>query len=359
MPEQMQAWASALSGQQVGDYTLGECIGHGGFGLVFEVSSNATGTKYAMKVLVPSNDPGITAEFEREGILLKHLVKCSSVINLVESGTDTFMMCLDASPVAVVPVQISFHVLALASGDVSELTMDPDLLKRLDWSERLTILRGAVKGVHQMHLKSVAHRDLKSANCLLVVQGARSEVRVADLGRAKDVTLAPTLAPFDYLRGRGDFRFAAPEYLWMQGASDAASLRSADLYGLGSLFAELATGHPITALAIGSWQTAMVDAQRDISSGIHRDLAILRPQFRRAIEEIADELPRTIRHGAVELLSQLCDPVPTERHHRTKLGRTVANRPGLEWLIRRVDILSKQLQVQTSIRIRYKKNRSA
>ena len=111
-------------------------------------------------------------------------------------------------------------VLVLASGDVCELTADPDLLNKLDWSERLWLLRGAVKGVHQMHLRNVAHRDLKSANCLLVVQGSRSEVRVADLGRAKDFTHAPTLAPFDYLRGRGDFRFAAPEYLWMQGGSD-------------------------------------------------------------------------------------------------------------------------------------------
>jgi serine/threonine protein kinase len=358
MPPQMQAWAIALAGQQVGDYTLGACIGHGGFGLVFEVTGNTTGTKYAMKVLVPTNDPGITAEFEREGILLKHLVKCSSVINLIESGSDTLMMQLGATGLTV-PVEVRFHVLVLASGDVGELTMDPDLLNKLDWSERLTFLRGAVKGVHQMHLKNVAHRDLKSANCLLVVQGPRSEVRVADLGRAKDFTSARTLAPFDYLRGRGDFRFAAPEYLWMQGGSDAASLRSADLYGLGSLFSELATGHPITALAIGSWQTAMAEAHRDISNGIHRDLAILRPQFRRAIEEIGEELPKAIRRNSVELLSQLCDPVPDQRHHRTKLGRRVVNQQGLDWLIRRVDILGKQLQVETNTRARYRRNRSA
>jgi serine/threonine protein kinase len=358
MSEEMQAWADALSGQQVSGYALGPCIGHGGFGLVFEATSNATGTKCAMKVLLPTGDPGSTAEFEREGVLLGRLVKCSSVINLIESGSDTLMMHLGSSPLTV-PVPIRFHVLVLASGDVGELTMDPDLLERLDWSERLTLLRGAVKGVHQMHLKNVAHRDLKSENCLLVVQGTRSEVRVADLGRAKDFTLAPTLAPVDYLRGRGDFRFAAPEYLWMQGNSDSGSLRSADLYGLGSLFAELATGHPITALAIGSWQTAMVNAQVDLSKGIHRDLAVLRPQFRRAIEEIGEELPQTIRRGGVELLTQLCDPVPAERHHRTKLGRKAVRQPGLEWLIRRVDIMGKQLSVGTNTRAKYKKIRSA
>lgn len=358
MPPQMQAWANALAGQQVSGYVLGSCIGHGGFGLVFEATSDATGTKYAMKVLVPTGDPGSSAEFEREGVLLKHLVTCSSVINLVESGSDTLMMQLGPTGLTV-PVEIRFHVLVLASGDVGELTADPDLLNKLDWSERLWLLRGAVKGVHQMHLRNVAHRDLKSANCLLVVQGSRSEVRVADLGRAKDFTHAPTLAPFDYLRGRGDFRFAAPEYLWMQGGSDETSLRSADLYGLGSLFSELATGHPMTALAIGSWQSALTSSQIDFNNGIRRDLAILRPQFRRAIEEIGDELPKSIRQGGVELLTQLCDPVPADRHHRTKLGRKVVNQAGLEWLIRRVDILGKQVSIKTTTRTRYRKNRSA
>lgn len=358
MPPQMQAWANALAGQQVSEYELGSCIGHGGFGLVFESTSIATGTKHAMKVLLPTGDPGSSAEFEREGVLLKHLVKCSSVINLVETGSDTLMMQFGSTGLTV-PVEIRFHVLTLASGDMGELTTDPDLLNKLDWSERLWLLRGAVKGVHQMHLNHVAHRDLKSANCLLVVQGSRSEVRVADLGRAKDFTHAPTLAPFDYLRGRGDFRFAAPEYLWMQGGSDGISLRSADLYGLGSLFSELATGHPMTALAIGSWQSALTSAQIDFNNGIRRDIAILRPQFRRAIEEIGDELPKSIRQGGVELLTQLCDPVPEKRQHRTKLGRNVVNRVGLERLIRRVDILAKQVSIQTTSRTRYRKNRSA
>lgn len=101
MSEEMRAWADALSGQQVGGYVLGACIGHGGFGIVFEASSITTSTKYAMKVLLPTGDPGSAAEFEREGVLLGRLVKCSSVINLIESGSDTLMMHLGSSPLTV------------------------------------------------------------------------------------------------------------------------------------------------------------------------------------------------------------------------------------------------------------------
>ena len=334
----------ALSGQDLGPYRLNSCLGGGGFGLVFHATNTATGAEVAVKLLMPSPDPHAAAEFDAEGNLLRQLNKCDAVVNLVDSGTADVLMTTTNG--LVVPLPFKYLVLSLASGALNELTRDPAQLAALAWADRLALWRGAIKGIHQMHLKSVAHRDIKADNCLLMVSGNRTQVRMADLGRSKDFSLSPALLPHEYLQGRGDLRFAPPEFLWLQGGYGAAEFKAADIYGLGSLLAELATGHPITALALGSWQTVAADGQRDFLSGIRRDLAILRPQFRLAINEVTDQMPRPIRHDAAVLLAQLCDPVPSARFPRRRLNKKFVPEPGLHWLIRRADILTKSLSVE-------------
>lgn len=77
------------------------------------------------------------------------------------------------------------------------------------------------------------------------------QIRITDLGRAKDFPEAPTLPRHEYLFGRGDPAHAAPEFLHLQGRAAGRNFCLADLYGLGSILTELATGHWMTALALG------------------------------------------------------------------------------------------------------------
>ncbi len=335
----------ALSGQHLGPYRLGDCLGGGGFGLVFHAVNAETDAELAVKLLMPSPDPQAAAEFDAEGQLLRKLHKCESVVTLIDSGTADIPMATTHNGL-IVPLPFKYLVLSLASGALNELTRDPARLATLAWTDRLSLWRGAIKGIHQMHLKTVSHRDIKAENCLLMISGNRTEVRIADLGRSKDFAQAPTLLPQDYLRGRGDLRFAAPEFLWFQGGHDASDFKAADIYGLGSLLAELATGHPMTAIALGSWQSVAAAGQKDFLAGTRRDLAVLRPQFRRAVDEVAAQMPRPIRHDAASLLTQLCDPVPSARFPQRRLNRKFMPEPGLDWLIRRVDILAKRLSVE-------------
>jgi serine/threonine protein kinase len=334
----------ALSGQDLGPYRLNGFLGGGGFGIVFHATNSTTGAAVAVKLLVPTPDPHAAVEFDVEGVLLRKLNKCDAVVNLIDSGTADIPMTTSTG--LVVPFPFRYLVLSLASGALNELTRDPARLGALAWEDRLDLWRGAVKGIHQMHLKTVAHRDIKADNCLLMISGNRTEVRVTDLGRSKDFSLSPTLLPQEYLQGRGDLRFAPPEFLWFQGGYGAAKFVAADIYGLGSLLTELATGHPMTALALGSWQTVAAEGQRDFLAGTRRDLAILRPQFRRAVNEVADQMPRAIRHDAAVLLGQLCDPVPSARLPPRRLNKKFVPDPGLNWLIRRADILIKRLAVE-------------
>ncbi len=334
-------WVGPLTGSALGGYRLNKCIGEGGFCLVFEVTKLDTGAQFAMKLLPPTGAAMAQVDFDNEGTLLKKLNRCDAVVNLVDSSYDLVPVTLPNGATA--PVPFSFHVLALASASMEELVDAPGTLHQLAWPERLNLWRGAVKGLHQMHLKSIAHRDIKSSNCLIMVVGTQSEVRLADLGRSKDLTHPPTHDLQAYLQGMGDFRYAPPEYLWIQGGATPSDFKIADLYGLGSLLAELATGHPMTALALTSWSDARRDGLADLAAGVTRDLATLRPQFRAAIDGLAHEVPAAIRDGTVRLLTQLCDPVPAMRQPQRAPGKRYAPEAGLLWLLRRADILRGQL----------------
>lgn len=334
---------TALPGQLLGEYRLDDFLGRGRFGLVFQATHSTTQAQFAVKLLIPSSDPQPAAEFDSEGDLLRRLNGCAAVVNLVDSGIADIPVSIGGT---CVPLPFKYHVLSLASGSLDELTSDPRRLAALAWADRLSLWRGAIKGIHQMHLKSVAHRDLKADNCLLVVSGRRTALRVADLGRAKNFSLPSTLLPHDYLSGRGDRRFAPPEFLWFQGGHTEADFRAADLYGLGSLLAELATGHPMTALAIASWQSALVEGQMDLAAGIRRDLSVLKPQFRRAVDEVADQMPLSIRGDGRAILGQLCDPVPTARFPPRRAANRRVIEPGLTWLLRRADILAKRFAIE-------------
>lgn len=342
----MSPWASGLIGEEIGGYRVQRYIDGGEFGMVFEAINIFTGSSFAIKILEPSSNAQAAAEFDAEGVLLQKLLNRSGVINWVDSGTAMMPVNLPGGATAHLPVK--FHVMALASGALSELLDDPVQRAAIPWEERISHWRGAVLGVHQMHLSRVAHRDLKSSNCLLMLHKGNAEVRITDFGRAKDFSLAPTLPADVYAFGRGDARFAPPEHLWCQGGLTEDDFRQGDFYGLGSILVELATGQPMTALAVGSWhdiQQMQMQGLQARTNGVARDIAILRPKYYRVIEHVGVEFPPAIRQEAIRLLRQLCDPEPSKRPYKP-MGR-VPKEPdlGLRWLLDRADIMAKRVKL--------------
>lgn len=326
-------------------YEVQHYVASGGFCLVFEALDRVTGKQVALKILKPSVTGDGVIEFETEGELLSKLRSASHVIDLLgtTSNKDTIVVRKPNVPVDL-PLPVSYLVLELADGCLADVVVNYSVVA---WADRLLMFRQLVKGVHQMHLNGVVHRDLKSENVLLVGDGRTVTAKVADLGRGRDIREPARFLALDYLNGRGDMRFAPPELLWLLGMDDSDCFRRADLYLLGSALFELATGQGITAIAYGDPRSTMVAALQLDLPARHMQyegrLAEARARLEPAFRIFEAQLPSSLRYEGSRLLRQLCDPDPCRRERRFRLDR---NAPtwGLTWLIRRIDILCKLQQ---------------
>jgi hypothetical protein len=110
----------------------------------------------------------------------------------------------------------------VATGDLARLRGRP-------WREWLPALAGVAEGVAALHAHDIVHRDLKTSNVLL------TEAGVAELA---DFGLAAVVGAADAPSGGSPFSMSPQQ---LDGATPA---KSDDVYALGVLAYELATGYP-------------------------------------------------------------------------------------------------------------------
>lgn len=326
-----------LQGKVLAGWEVFEYLGHGAFAHVF-VTRNAAGRRAAIKILDIQADAEQQREFHNEGDLLAALAHATAVVDLVATGMEPVPMTIPGTTMTI-PVPVRFHVLEYADDCLDKLLA---YRHQLSWPDRLHLYRGAVLGVHQMHLTNVVHRDLKAANCLVFERPKMVvDAKVSDLGRARDHTRAPAAPPIAYLWGRGDPAFAAPELLWLQGAANRAAHVAADLYGVGSLLFEVATGQGLTVIALGpavNYMTAAMPlSEADRAAEFSAVLPDIRSRFEIAFNLLAAEVDPVIRQPLLNVVRALCDPDPKRRGPRALPGR--APREPLLWTLDRVDSL--------------------
>lgn len=327
-----------------GRYRLVEHLADGNFSHVFQATDQQSGAPVAVKVLQPSAavHPESPVEFKHEGELLKTLKRSRNVVSLTDSGQSEIIFNINNTSV---PLSVSFHVMELADGTLSELL---PLRHELDWSVRMRIFRGVVSGTHQMHGKRIMHRDLKASNVLLFdTTTTRPVAKVSDLGRSRDLTRPPRFSADSYAAGRGDMSYAPPEHLWQLDRTDETALRQADIYLLGSVLYEIATGQGITSIMLPDWRTHAHAAgnmsPRDRLASFRAAGRHMTELHESALDLLVAETPPEIRQLLVDLVRQMSNPIPARREYRYRAER---NNPmwGLEWVIRRVDIISRNLQ---------------
>ena len=214
-------------------YELGEEIGSGAIATVFRVIDRRNGERLAAKVLHPRHerDEAARARFRREAELasrLRHenLVAVYGIAEL--AGRTALLMELVEGPT------LAAHL--ARAGTLAE-------------HELVAIARGIASGLAFAHGSGVIHRDLKPANVLL--HDARIP-KLADFGMARAASFAN--ADRKAMTVLGTPPYMAPECL-----DPLAVDPRTDLYALGCIIHEMATGRPPFG---GATPFAVLDAHR-------------------------------------------------------------------------------------------------
>lgn len=332
-----------LSETLAGRYRPRSFIGAGNFSGAFVTDDIVSGGQVAAKILKLKHCARADAvqEFQSEVELLGKLLGCDRVVQLLDHGQHDVALAHGRSG-GTIDLTTEFAILELAAGSLADLIL---LGPAFGWPDRLRLYRDVVKGVHQMHLRRIVHRDVKAENGL--VNERPDHARIADLGRAHD-TRQPARFPFEaYLAGRGDLRFAPLEFLWLQGTQDPDEQALADLYMLGSLLFEVATGVGITSLVTGrphdiiNHSAALPEPER--LREWQRQQPWLREARRHALDTLRSEVPLAIRGRVSNLAEMLTEPEPERRLPTFSGGSRRVVPWDLQWLLDRIDSIRRAI----------------
>ena len=221
----MQEWTNLIGKVLAGTYRVGELIGQGGMGAVFEAANIRTDKLFAIKVL--SGDTGneeLLKRFRREAMIASDLghphIVYTVDFNQTEDG-------------------ISYIVMEHLQGESLA-----DLLKR----ERSVPLQRAVSiacqvcsALYAVHGKQIIHRDLKPANIFLCVnQESEDFIKVLDFGISK------ILGPKDLvtLETKENTVLGTPHYMAPEQAEGKISAVGpwTDVYSLGAIVYQMVCG---------------------------------------------------------------------------------------------------------------------
>ena len=154
-----------------GRYRLGEHIGIGGYGAVFDAYDERLDKRVAVKILSPAvtQDAEVVARFEREAIAASR-VRHECIVDVTDFDVD--------------PAGTSFIVMEYLDGsDLSDVIDDDGPLEP---ARALAIAAQCASALTAAHASGILHRDLKPANIFLVSSPSRSDfVKIIDFGISK------------------------------------------------------------------------------------------------------------------------------------------------------------------------------
>lgn len=269
---------------------------------VYRVIDRVTGERHALKLLHDRNarDPRASRRFTREAELARTLVDPNivAVHGAIEfQSRQALLMELVEGP-------------TLAELIASEAPFDE---RRL-----ISLARDIARGLSVAHAGGVIHRDLKPANVLVARVSEREIAKIADFGMARATSFAGVDRESMTVLGTPDYM--APETL-----DPLAVDPRTDLYALGCIMIEMATGRPPFSAAT---PFAVLDAHRKrpppplpdrYGAPLHELVAALlakqqsdRPHAASAVVDVLDELLRgpEDRQGALVSVADSLARVP-------------------------------------------------
>ena len=205
----------------LGHYRIWRVLGRGGMGVVFEADDTKLDRKVALKVLAPAlaARAGAKQRFVREARTMAK-VEHDHIIPVYQVGEDR---------------GVPYLAMPLLHGE----TLDRRLLggKPLPVDEILLLARQAAEGLAAAHAQGLIHRDIKPSNIWLerTSAGVFKRVRILDFG------LARLAVDHDGLTQEGAI-LGTPAYMAPEQARGAVVDHRADLFSLGCVLYQMATG---------------------------------------------------------------------------------------------------------------------
>ena len=223
-----------------GRYVLGDKLGSGGMGAVFE-ATDERGNVVAIKTLLvgpgaPAAAHETRARFSREIDATARLVH-RNVLSLIDAGVD------DASgaPYLVMP--------RMRGEDLGQLL---SRVKVLEPSVAIPLVIQACRGIAAGHAAGIVHRDIKPTNLFLEEEDGLVVVKVSDFGLAKVQD-----AGIDSLTSSGAL-LGTPHYMSPEQAENAKRADArADVFSLGMVLYHALTGNVAFARS-GSFMAFLV-----------------------------------------------------------------------------------------------------
>src|SRR5262245_7783120 len=212
-------------GTRLGRYEIVAPLGAGGMGQVYRAHDASLGRDVAVKVLPAyAADPSASARLVREAravAALKHQNICAIHDVGEEDGR-------------------AYLVMELLEGEPLHARLQRGPLPVLEFFEQAEALAEAL---HAAHAAGIIHRDLKPSNIFLTRQ---AQLKIIDFGLAKGLSGALAISPGDRLTASGT-RVGTPGYMPPEQTEGRPADIRGDLFSLGAVLFEMATGRPAFA----------------------------------------------------------------------------------------------------------------
>ncbi len=219
--------ADPLRGRVVaGKYRVGERVGQGGMGTVYEALQIGLNRRVAVKILKRelSFDPDTVARFQREANALSLLVHPNTVRVYDFGQTEDGLL---------------FLVMELLEGELVTAKLNREGV--MDALEAVRVTQQILRSLAEAHEHGIVHRDLKPDNILVTKPRGQVEqmVKVLDFGIAK---IATAEKPLDQFETQAGTVFGTPRYMSPEQAQGATLDGRSDLYSVGTLLYLMLTG---------------------------------------------------------------------------------------------------------------------
>jgi serine/threonine protein kinase/ABC-type phosphate/phosphonate transport system substrate-binding protein len=256
--------------RQFGDYVLGQQLGSGAMGIVYEAHQVSLNRTVALKFLR-------NAQVASATLLRRFTIEAEAAARLQHPNIVALF------EIGEVEGQPFFSMDLVAGESLRERIGKGDFRLRATDTDK-SVLRGrqmqvarliatTARALHHAHQRGVLHRDLKPANILM---DHEDEPHLSDFGLAKILRVATDMDTRQSLTGTGDIA-GTPSYMSPEQAAGGEVTCVSDVYGLGAVLYEMLTGRPPfrgnTALeTLKQVQEHQVRSPRAIQRGVEKDL---------------------------------------------------------------------------------------